>query len=130
MNDTRTIHEPGDTVTLVSRMLFDDDLRREGTVTAVAADGKVTAEFAQPGPFPPLTVTSDAEHFVHVRKAPTPVGYVILNEFGADRRCTTGHVYASREDAAEDVVLSRAHAVDGETFAVCRLVPEADGAAA
>jgi hypothetical protein len=60
----------GDTVALVSRLLVDDDVRREGLVVAVADDGLVSAEFPQP-PHSPMTVTSKPEHFTVVHKAPT-----------------------------------------------------------
>jgi hypothetical protein len=67
----------GDTVALGSGLLVNDDLRREGVVTAVADDGKVTAEFPQP-PYSPMIVTSDAEHFTVVRRAPEPLGFIVL----------------------------------------------------
>lgn len=54
----------GDTVALEAKILFDEG-RREGTVTAVADDGMVTADVPQPG-WPPMTVTSLPEHFIVV----------------------------------------------------------------
>lgn len=72
-------HEPGDTVALKSRLLFADDVRREGTVVAVAEDGKVTVEFPQ-APYSPMRVTDDAEHFISVRKAPDVAGLEAENE--------------------------------------------------
>jgi hypothetical protein len=56
----------GDTVALEAKILFDEG-RREGIVTAVADDGMVTAEFPQPG-YLPMTVTSQAEHFIVVEQ--------------------------------------------------------------
>ncbi|HEU5108054.1 MAG TPA: hypothetical protein VFT95_05805 [Micromonosporaceae bacterium] len=95
-------HEPGDTVTLVSRMLFNDDQSRQGTVTAVADDGRVTAEFPQDASFP-LVVTSDAEHFVHVRKAPEILGFIVLiyerGRWGDDWDGTVHTTLAAGNDA-------------------------------
>lgn len=72
----------GDAVALVSRLLFDDEAYREGTVSAVAADGQITAEFPQAG-FPSMRVTSAPEHFSLIRRAPQPLGYIVLiNETG------------------------------------------------
>lgn len=53
---------PGDTVDYV--MPF-GARRARGVVTAVTADGLVTAEFPQPG-LPPMTVTGRPEAFIHV----------------------------------------------------------------
>lgn len=58
-----------DTVTLVSRLLFDDDIRREGIVVAVGEDGLITAEFPQAGTSP-MRVTTSPEHFTVVHRAP------------------------------------------------------------
>ncbi len=65
-------HQIGDTVKLASKLCFGDDKFRQGTVTAVADDGFVTAEFPQP-PYPPMTVTSEPEHLVPVRTAQSEV---------------------------------------------------------
>lgn len=125
MTDTKTEPlEPGDTVTLVSRMLFNDDQAREGTVTAVADNGKVTAEFPQDASFP-LIVTSDAEHFTHVRKAPEPVGFVVLCERTTGARLVVGIVYDTADAATEAAEGRRRSDFGAEgTFAVCRLIPE------
>jgi hypothetical protein len=128
MTNTTTIHEPGDTVALKSRMLFNDDHERLGKVTEVRADGKVTAEFPQDASFP-LIVTSDAEHFVHVRKAPEPVGYVVLLRTATGATSIVGGVFGSAEAATEARPLFERDGFDGDVFTVCRLVPE-DGVAA
>lgn len=122
MTETIT-HEPGDTVTLQSRMLFNDDQPRQGTVTAVADDGKVTAEFPQDASFP-LIVTAEAEHFVHVRKAPKPVGFVILLRTVTGATSIVGGVFGSAEAATEARPLFERDGFDGDVFTVCRLVPE------
>jgi hypothetical protein len=121
MPDTIT-HQPGDTVTLMSRMLFDDDQPRQGTVTAVSDDGKVTAEFPQDASFP-LIVTSQAEHFVHVRKAPTPTGYVILQRTAMGALSVPGGPFGSREAAEEAQPLFERDGFNGDVFTVCALVP-------
>lgn len=121
-------HEPGDTVALKSRMLFNDDHERLGKATEVRADGKVTAEFPQDAS-PPLIVTSEAEHFVHVRKAPAPLGFVVLRSTSTGALSIPGGTYSSRDAAGEALTLFERDGFDGDTFTVCRLVPE-DGAAA
>lgn len=57
-----TAIKPGGTVDYVLPI---GDRRVRGVVTAVTADGLVTAEFPQPG-LPPMTVTGRAEDFIHV----------------------------------------------------------------
>ena len=62
----------GDTVSLVSRLLFSDDTPREGKVTETRDDERITAEFSNESYFiggPPMVVTSAPEHFQLVRKA-------------------------------------------------------------
>lgn len=59
--------QPGDTVSLASRLLFDAG-SREGTVVAVADDGLVSVEFPQPGSPYPMTVTAPADQFTMVHR--------------------------------------------------------------
>lgn len=123
MTDTTHIHQLGDTVALTSRLLFDHDFPREGTVTAVADDGRVTAEFPQNANFP-LTVTGPAEDFVHVRKAPQPVGYVVVRRTTMGALSIPGGTYRSAEAAAEALPLLERRGFEGDVFTVCRLVSE------
>jgi hypothetical protein len=125
MPDT-TNHPPaiGDNVALTSRLLFDDDVRRDGVVTAVADDGKITAEFPQP-PYSPMLVTSDAEHFTVVRRAPEPVGYVVLKHTPTGALSIVGGVFGSVETAEAARPLFERDGFEGDVFTVCRLVPEA-----
>jgi hypothetical protein len=73
---TETRERPGlhDTVQLVTRMFFDDDLPREGKVVSVD-DDTVTVEFPDPqgrADYPPMTfhmTERDWRHLTIVRKA-------------------------------------------------------------
>jgi hypothetical protein len=71
----------GDIVALTSDRLFPEG-RREGVVTAVGEDGKVTAEFPQDG-LPPLVAAIDGHYFEHVRTAKADMfRTLLLKEYG------------------------------------------------
>lgn len=61
-------HHVGDTVELVSPLLFGHGVGRRGTVVAVRTDGQLSVDFDQT-PYPPMTVTSPSEDFNLVKSA-------------------------------------------------------------